>query len=138
MNNSVADKMAADEFDRVAKTCNWSTRSLNVVRSILVDGNKPVDVAREQDPPMTYQQVYVLKKRFLDKALAINNKKITAQDFMRTVKPNTEIALEPFRRELQQLLKNGYSNDQLLLYLLKNGIDTSPEILNNFLSQKGK
>lgn len=135
MTKTAAGTMAADEFERVASTCRWSTRSLNVARALLVDGKTPAEAAQAQTPVMTPQQANVLKKRFQEKALAVDKKKVSAADFMKTVKPESDVALEPFRRELVQLRKNGYTNEQLLLYLVENGIDISEPALDQFLTK---
>lgn len=138
MTKTAAGSMAADEFERVANTCRWSIRSLNVAKALLVDGLSPADVAQAQTPPMTPQQANVLKKRFQDKAIAESKKKVSAADFMQAVKPEGDIALEPFRRELVQLRKNGYTAEQLLRYLLENGIDISETALDQFLNKANK
>lgn len=132
MTNTAA-KMAADEFERVASTCSWGARSLDVVRALLVDGTAPSIVAEQFD--VTTQHAGVLRRRFEAKALTMSKKKITAEDFMQIVKPEGDAALEPFRRELQTLRTNGYSNEQLRLYLLENGIDTTESKLEQFLTK---
>lgn len=129
-----AARMAADEFERVAGECKrWEPRSLNVVRALLVDGIAPSIVAQAFD--VTPQHAGVLRRRFEARALEVGKKKVSAEDFMQAVKPEGDATLEPFRRELQKLRTNGYSNEQLRLYLVENGIDTTESKIEQFLTK---
>lgn len=134
MPKSAAETMAAEEFERVARGLRrWHSRSLEVVRALLVDGEAPSVVARQHN--VTPQHAGVLRRRFEAKALEVSKKKVSAEDFMQAVKPGGDAALEPFRRELVQLRRSGYTNEQILLFLLENSIDTTESTLDQYLSK---
>lgn len=131
---STAARMAADEFDRVASTCGrWHSKSLDVVRALLVEGKTPSEAAQAYD--VTAQHAGVLLRRFKARASEVSKKKVSAEDFMQAVKPEGLATLEPFRRELIQLRSNGYTNEQLRLYLVENGIDTTTTNIDQFLTK---
>lgn len=133
MSNSAAGLMAADEFDRVASTCRWSTRSLDVAKAQLVHGKTSAEAAEGNQ--MTANQAGVLKRRFQAKALAASQKKLSAADFMQAVKPEGDAVLDPFRRELAKLARSGYTTEQLRIYLAKNGISITEATLALYLTK---
>ncbi len=136
MTKPAAALLAAEEFERVANTTRWSTRSLAVAKAIHVHGRKPVEAAKLHE--MTADQARVIGRRFLAKAEALGKKKLTAEDFMQAVKPEGFAALEPFRKELQQLRRNRYTDDQLILFLSENGVQTTLATLDQFLPKANK
>jgi len=133
MNNDALNRMGADEFERVAATCKrWESRSIQIVRELLVDGI-PLSLVAEKYK-VTMQHASVLRRRFNDKA-AVNN---SAADFMKKVKPAGMEIFKPFKQELNKLKHAGYTVDQMLQYLELNGLKTTAAILNEFLNPKGK
>lgn len=74
--------VSAEDFDRVARQhCRgWGPDSLSVVRALLVNLERPADVAKKFDK--TPQHVNVLKKRFLDKMAKAAAVKVPADQFM--------------------------------------------------------
>ena len=118
--------MDAAQFDRVASKCKWSERSLGVARALIVDSVSLSEAAAAHS--MSVQQANVIRTRFLAKA-----EKQRMEDFMRREKPKLSSALEPYLAQMQTLQANGYTTDQIVVYLEESGISTSQAIVRRFL-----
>lgn len=126
------ERLAEDDFEEVARLhCHrWEARSLKAVRALLVDGERLADVAKEFG--MRPQQVNVLRSRFLEAMGRAGVVKITAEQFMQKVTPATSV-LEPFKKDIKQLTKAGYSESQIAEFLHENKVKVSAEELKSFL-----
>lgn len=123
----------AEEFDRVARQhCRaWSADSLQVVRALLVDLDRPADVARKFDK--TPQHVNVLKKRFLDKMAKAAAVKVPADQFMLQTPPASTSALDPFKSEISKLVRHGYTEEQIGEFLKANDVEVDAQELVTYL-----
>ncbi len=128
-----SEALSAQEFDRIAERhCKrWSKRSLDAVRSLIVDGKRLIDVAVAYK--MTSQQANVLRQRFLDRVQKDAQIKVPAVEFMQSVSPASEQPLDAFRNEIRQLVKHGYSCEQIHDYLSQNDIQVDRDELTIFL-----
>lgn len=122
-------RMDAASFDAAAsKLKRWSTRSLRVVRALLVDGEALSDVAIANN--MSAQQASVLRARFLTKSAGA----APIQAFMQREKPKViAVVLNEFAEDLQILVSKGYSVDQLVAYLTENGVAATAADVRKFL-----
>lgn len=121
------------DFERVAsKLLRWSPKSLDVVRSVLVDGISLGKVAKTNS--MSPQQVNVIRKRFLEKV-----EKDRIESFMSREKPeNKTVNLNPYMKEIKMLSDKGYTSKQIVLYLKEQGLVTTFRDVDNFLKQQQK
>src|SRR5437868_6746835 len=118
-------RLPADEFDRVAgQQCGrWESRSLEAARAVLVDGQRPAEVASRLG--MSPQHVYVLRKRFLG-FVAV---KVPAKVYMEAVPPDWAVVLSRFEAHVRSLMKSGYSPTQIADYLRANDVEVPPQDL---------
>lgn len=125
--------VSAEDFDRVARQhCRgWGTDSLNVVRALLVDLERPADVAKKFDK--TPQHVNVLKTRFLERMAKAAAVKVPADEFMLQTPPASSSVLEPFKAEISKLVKHGYSEEQIAEFLKANDVEVDAQELMTFL-----
>lgn len=128
-----SNAVSAKEFDRVARLhCRrWTARSLDVVRAVLVESKGLTEVAKAHD--MTRQQVNVLRTRFLDRMKRAAVVKLPASQFMQTVTPASASVLDTFRDDIRQLVKRGYSQEQIADFLQANEVQVSAGELTTFL-----
>lgn len=128
-----SDAVSAEDFDRVARLHfrRWGERSLNVVRALLVDSRRITDVAEEFG--MKPQQANVLRSRFLDRMKSKGVVKLPAEQFMQSVTPARASVLDPFRNDIKQLCKRGYSETQIADFLRANDVTVPAAELTNFL-----
>ena len=122
-----------ENFERVAQLyCRrWEKRSLNVVRSLLVDKVRLSEVAEKYE--MKPQQANVLRSRFVECMRRASAVKMSAENFMHSVPPEGTSVLEPFKTDIKQLITNGYSETQISEYLKANGVNAPAEELTTFL-----
>lgn len=133
---STSAELTVAEFNRVAAGCRrWSKRSLDVARALLVEDQRPVDVANSFD--MTAQQAVVIRARFRDRVRLAGVKKVSATSFMAAEKPQSEAVLLPFKPDLQKLKRANYSPEQMLEFLERNEIKTDLATLVNFMEGIG-
>ncbi|ENZ74758.1 MULTISPECIES: hypothetical protein [Pseudomonadota] len=125
--------VSAEDFDRVARQhCRgWGPDSLSVVRALLVNLERPADVAKKFDK--TPQHVNVLKKRFLDKMAKAAAVKVPADQFMLQTPPANASVLEPFKSEITKLVRHGYTDEQIGEFLKANDVDVDAQELVTFL-----
>jgi hypothetical protein len=130
----VTTKISAEDFDKIAATqCGrWAARTLKIARASLVDGVKDKELARRMS--VTPEYVVIVRGRFL-KRLAAPAITVPAADFMREEFPESVIVLKPFRKEVQRLLSNGYSTEQIEKYLAANKVQVSHDTLHAFLKE---
>lgn len=126
------DVISLDDFNRIAQIhCQrWEPRSLEVVRALLVAGEKLSIIANKFH--MKPQQANVLRTRFLERMRREAIVKLPAQEFMQSVTPNSPI-LEPFKNDIKQLLKGGYSETQIIDFLHANDVKITVKELTIFL-----
>ena len=127
------EKITVEAFDRVAQSrCSgWGDRALTAVRMLLVEGRRAKDVATELT--MSQPQVYVLRRRFFDRYLDVV--KVPAVEFMARVPPDRATQLGPFKADVRQLIKFGYSPAQVGEFLQANDIELTVVELADFLEQ---
>lgn len=128
--SALPPKMDPAEFERIASACRWSSRSLGVVRLILVEGAPSSNAATAHD--MSNNQARVLLQRFIDKA---TQSRVAA--FMEHEKPRLAATavkeLERFDGDLRTLAGKGYSTAQLVAFLKSNGVITSAATVRKFI-----
>jgi hypothetical protein len=130
----VTTKITAEEFDKVAdaQCSRWDQRTLKIARASLVDGVKDKELARRMSVTPAY--VVIVRGRFL-KRLTAPAVTVPAAAFMREELPEGATVLKPFRKEVQRLLSNGYSPEQIEKYLAANKVQVSHDTLNAFLKE---
>ncbi|CAH0356002.1 hypothetical protein [Aquabacterium sp. CECT 9606] len=129
-----SDAVTAEEFDRIARLhCRrWEARSLDVVRALLVDQRRISEVAEAFG--MKPQQANVLRTRFLDRMKSKGAVKLPAEQFMQSVNPAAQASvLDPFKDDIKQLVKRGYSEAQITEFLNVNDVQVSDTELTTFL-----
>jgi hypothetical protein len=130
----VITKLSAKDFDKIAATqcTRWEPRTLKIARASLVDGEKDKDLARRM--AVTTGYIVIVRARFLKRltALAVT---VPAAEFMREELPEGATVLKPFRKEVQRLLSNGYSAEQIEKYLAANKVQVSHDTLHAFLKE---
>lgn len=131
-----SDAVSAEDFDRIAKLhCRrWEPRSIGVVRALLVDSRRISDVAAEFG--MTPQQANVLRARFIERMKSKGVVKLPAEQFMQSVTPasaSVPSVLDPFKNDIKQLCKRGYSETQIVDFLRANDVTVPAKELTNFL-----
>ena len=127
------ETVAAEEFDRIARLhCQrWEARSLAAVRALLVEQARLSEVGEQFG--MKPQQVTVLRSRFLERVRREAAVKLPAEQFMQRVQPERVSVLEPFRNDLRQLKKRGYSIAQIGAFLQANSVKVPMKELRRFL-----
>lgn len=127
------ETVSAKEFDRVKRLhCRrWEARSLDAVRALLVDRKRISDVAEQFG--MKPQQVNVLRARFFERMRREAAVKLPASQFMGTVAPANSSVLEPFKADIKQLVKRGYSTAQIADFLRANDIKVPARELNDLV-----
>lgn len=136
-----ATEVSPEVFDHVAAQhcAGWEERSLNAVRSLLVDRKRLKDVAKEFG--MTPQHANTIRRRFLNYVAKAAIVKVPAEEFMAQEPPaNAKVIspLELFRSELRRLLTCGYSDEQIGDYLRANDVQVSADELSIFLGAMKK
>lgn len=127
------ERLSAEKFDHIAdQQCwRWSSRTVQAARASLVDGRSAAAVAASFE--MSRQQVYVLRKRFLD--LARKAVKVPAAAFMAAVSPDWNTALVRFEPHIRSLIRSGYSPAQVADYLKANDVDVPFNELSSYLGE---
>lgn len=125
--------LSLEAFEQVASdlNLNWSERTLNVVRDLLVHDLKLSAVAEKYE--MSAQQASVHRNRFQKAAKESAAKKLSAEDFMRKNPPALASQLEPLKKELLKLSRAKYSPEQIVTYLRSNNVDATEDDVSNFL-----
>ncbi len=128
-----SNAVSAEDFDHIAKLhCRrWEDRSLDVVRAILVDLMTVTDAAEKFG--MTRQQANVLRTRFIERMEKAAAVKLPAEQFMRKVLPANAVSLDTFKDDIRQLVKRGYSKEQIAEFLRANDVRVSERELSTFL-----
>ena len=127
-----------DEFDRVATSCRWSQRSLDVARAVLVQ-RATVSVAA-QVHQMSVKQARVLVGRFSEKIELQRQKdaRVRVEAFMKRAQPLLDTSeLEPFADELRTLWIRGYQAAQLVDFLAANGVITNTATVGRLIRSFG-
>lgn len=125
------NQLTPQDFERVAsKLLRWSAKSLSVARSLIIDGVPLGEVAKAN--AISPQQANVVRKRFLEKV-----EKDRINSFMSRERPKQKtIDLTPYVREINMLSSNGYTSEQIVLYLKENGVNASPKTIEQLLNGK--
>ena len=122
-------RMDATEFEQVAAACKWSERSLGAARAMFVEGVPPAVAAAAHQ--MSRQQARVLRDRF-----AVKVKETRLAAFAQAEQPKATASvqqdLERFTDELKALRDMGYSIDQLVNFLERNGVHVSASTVRKF------
>lgn len=122
-------EISPEQFDRVASTCHrWHEKSIQVARALILD-KLPVSEAAHRFS-MSMQQANVIRTRFYAKA-----DQVRLSEFKQRVKPHasTTTALLPYARDIETLLKDGYTHHQLITYLEEHGVNASISTIRKFL-----
>lgn len=124
----ISQRMDITQFERVAAAkCNWSARSLDVARALIVEGVS-LSVAATTHA-MSAQQANVIRTRFLAKA-----ENLRIEEFMRRENPKlASTALEPYSAQIRVLRDKGYTIEQIVSFLKECGVSTSQTTVRNFL-----
>jgi len=79
---------------------------------------------------MSMQQANIIRTRFYVKA-----DELRLTEFKKRVKPNatTTTALLPFAKDIEALLDDGYTHQQVITYLEEHGVNTSVSTVRKFL-----
>ena len=126
------------EFDRVAASCRWSERSLDVARAVLVQRATVSEAA--QLHKMSAKQARVLVGRFSEKIERQRQKdaQVRVEAFMQREQPLLDTSeLEPFADELRTLWSKGYQSAQLVDFLAANGVITNTATVGRFIRSFG-
>ena len=121
--------MSPSDFENTAEHCTrWQSRSLGVVRALLVDGKALSVAAAEYE--MTAQQANLHRTRFLERA-----EKVRVKEFMSRIKPEstTLAALKPHAQALRSLHDQGYTFAQLIKYLDEHEVKATTTTVRKFL-----
>ncbi len=121
--------MDAERFELVASRCQWSERSIGLVRALLVDGRPLSESAAAFG--FTPQNANTLRTRFLAKA-----KKRLLADFITTQPPSSTVALRERDAEIRTLQTKGYSIEQIVSYLAEAGVSISVPTLRNYFEDR--
>jgi hypothetical protein len=119
--------MDAVQFERIASACQWSERSLGVAKALTVD-NLPIPGVATANA-MKPQQANVIHARFLARA-----EQVCVEEFMQCEEPRlSSAAIKRFSRGMHTLRQKGYTIEQIVAFLRKNGVSASPATVANFL-----
>lgn len=129
---NLASKIDSETFDSVAAGLKrWSDKSLRIARGLLVDGKSLTEISKTEG--VTTQHANVLRSRF---AAKVQSQRVV--EFMKAESPKRSSAvLEPFLNEMKTLRDKGYTITQVVAFLKKNGITTSPATVSEFLRSSG-
>jgi hypothetical protein len=124
------ETVSADVFDVIVKLycVRWEDRSIEVVRSLLVDSLRISIVAHNFG--VSTQHANVLRgrfKKYLADYRSRNALKMDAEAFMNAVAPDQNTALDAYRDEIKKLLDHGYSNNQILHFLQTNNVTVTED-----------
>lgn len=121
--------LTAGEFDEIVNTTcgRWSAESRQVVRCVLVQKESVAETAANIG--LSTHRVNILLSKFAGKIREFRLLKFKDQ-----VPPEFQ-SLEEYRQEIETLARDGYTEDQIVLYLEKNGCKTTAERLASFMSQ---
>lgn len=126
---TLSPRMDAERFELVASRCQWSERSIGLVRALLVDGRPLSESAAAFG--FTPQNANTLRTRFIAKA-----KKRLLADFITTQLPSSILALRERDDEIRTLQAKGYSIEQILSYLAAAGVVVSERTLRNYFEDR--
>ncbi|WP_349809675.1 hypothetical protein ABQY58_025000 (plasmid) [Xanthomonas hortorum pv. hederae] len=119
-------RIDAAEFDRVAALCRWKPHSLAIARWILVDGLSIAQTAKSFGVSAPHARI--LMHRFHARA-----EKERLVSFMKQEPPKQNTPLEPFSSEITTLQEKGYSAEQIVEYLKRNGVATNAAKVRKFI-----
>lgn len=127
-----ASKIDSTTFAKVAaELVRWSEKSLRISSAVLVEGKTPAEVAQAES--VTPQHVSVVCRRFMERVKARR-----VVEFMSQESPKRSTAvLEPFLQEMRTLRDKGYTITQVVAFLKKNGVQSSPTTVSEFLRSNG-
>lgn len=129
MRPALTRRLDAARFERVASRCQWSERTLEVVRALLVDGRQLAEVAAAfQIKP---QSAHTLRSRFLKRV-----EKDRLADFISGQPPSSVLPLRERDSEIRTLEAKGYSIEQILSYLASSGTSVSETTLRTYLEDR--
>jgi len=122
-----------EDFERVAALyCRrWEKRSIDAMRALLVDKVRLSEVAEKYE--MKPQQAIVLRTRFNEYMLRAATVKMSAENFMHSVPPESASIFEPFKTDIKKLIAKKYSETQISEYLKANGVSVPMEDLISYL-----
>lgn len=127
------DAVTAEEFDRIAELhCRrWSEQSIQIVRSLLVE-EKRISVVAEEFR-VKPQQANVLRSRFLERMRREAVIKLPAEEYMQRVTPANSTVFDPFKKDIKQLIKRGYTESQIADFLRANDVKVKVRELSKFI-----
>jgi hypothetical protein len=127
MPSKLPDALTAEEFDAIVDaTCKrWSSSSINVMRHLLVEQMNTTEAAARAN--LSKHRTNILASRFAAKI-----REYRLLKFKNKIPPMTQTLTE-YRREIEALLRDGYTRQQIVLYLSDNGCKTTVGKLNEFL-----
>lgn len=122
-------EISPEQFDKVASTCGrWHKKSLAVAKAMILEKLRVSEAANRYS--MSMQQANIIRTRFYVKA-----DELRLTEFKKRVKPNatTTTALLPFAKDIEALLDDGYTHQQVITYLEEHGVNASVSTVRKFL-----